>query len=279
MARTHLWILSEELWEKVKNLVPLESKRDEKRDYKRRKGGGRKRANPKLVLAAIVRVLRTGCQWNSLTLARDGVSSSSVHRYFLEWTRRGVFLQIWQNGLAEYNELKGISWSWQAVDGNLVKAPLAQEAVGPNPTDRGKNGSKIHLLCDEHGIPLSFFVSAANLNDCTGLERLLHSCVCVQEEFVQNVVPENLSADAGYTGYAETIYFYGYIPHIRPRHEEAQAIRTQGFKARRWIVESVFSWLHRERKVNIRYEKTLLSYMGLVTLAIALIVYKKIIPG
>ena len=30
--------------------------------------------------------------------------------------------------------------------GRPPKAPLAQEAMGSNPTDRGKNGSKRHLL-------------------------------------------------------------------------------------------------------------------------------------
>jgi len=40
--------------------------------------------------------------------------------------------------LAEYDEMEGIAWSWQSIDGAMVKAPLAQESVGPNPTDRGK---------------------------------------------------------------------------------------------------------------------------------------------
>jgi hypothetical protein len=45
---------------------------------------------------------------------------------------------MWRAGLAEYDEMEGISWSWQSIDGAMVKAPLAREAVGPNPTDRGK---------------------------------------------------------------------------------------------------------------------------------------------
>jgi hypothetical protein len=40
--------------------------------------------------------------------------------------------------------MEGIAWRWQSVDGAMMKAPLAQEAVGPNPTDRGKKGSKRH---------------------------------------------------------------------------------------------------------------------------------------
>ncbi len=34
--------------------------------------------------------------------------------------------------------MEGIAWEWQSLDGTQGKAPLAQEAVGNNPTDRGK---------------------------------------------------------------------------------------------------------------------------------------------
>src|SRR6478735_718416 len=46
-----------------------------------------------------------------------------------------VFLEApWQAGLAEYDDLQGIAWRWQSIDGATMKAPLAREAVGPNPT-------------------------------------------------------------------------------------------------------------------------------------------------
>ena len=44
--------------------------------------------------------------------------------------------------LEEYDKEQGIDWEWQSVDGCMIKAPLAREAVGHNPTDRGKNGDK-----------------------------------------------------------------------------------------------------------------------------------------
>lgn len=56
----------------------------------------------------------------------------------MNWMRAGFFVALWRNGLAEYDEMEGIAWSWQSIDGAMVKAPLAQEAVGRNPTDRGK---------------------------------------------------------------------------------------------------------------------------------------------
>jgi hypothetical protein len=63
------------------------------------------------------------------------------------WNGEGGFFEaLWRAGLAEYDEMEGIAWRWQSIDGAMMAAPLAQEQVGPNPTDRGKNGSKRHLL-------------------------------------------------------------------------------------------------------------------------------------
>jgi transposase len=86
---------------------------------------------------AIVYVLRTGCPWKALSCERFG-RASAIHKHFLEWEAAGFFEALWKAGLAEYDDLQGIAWRWQSVDGALMKAPLAQQAVGPNPTDRGK---------------------------------------------------------------------------------------------------------------------------------------------
>ena len=90
-----------------------------------------------VVFEAFVFVLRTGCQWKALPRERFG-SASAIHKRFLEWEQAGFFVALWQAGLAEYDEMEGIAWRWQSIDGALLKAPLAQESVGPNPTDRGK---------------------------------------------------------------------------------------------------------------------------------------------
>ena len=128
--------MTDEFWRRVEPLVPVRERSAEK-EYLRKPGAGRKPKPPRLIFEAIVYVLRTGCQWKALPSERFG-SASSVHARFLDWERAGVFQRLWEEGLAEYDEMEGIAWRWQSVDGSLLKAPLAQESVGPNPTDRGK---------------------------------------------------------------------------------------------------------------------------------------------
>jgi transposase len=136
MAKLKSWEVSDALWAKVEPLIPVKQ-RDPKKKYKRTVGGGAKPLESRKVFAGILYVLRTGCQWKAVPKEKYGCGSA-VHRYFTEWAAHKFFETLWKAGLMEYDELKGIAWEWQSADGAMNKAPLAQEKVGKNPTDRGK---------------------------------------------------------------------------------------------------------------------------------------------
>ena len=130
------WEVSDAFWQRVEPLLPTRQ-RESAKGYVRKPGGGRKPKAARLVFEAIVYVLRTGCQWKALPAERFG-SASAIHKRFLEWQHAGVFEALWKAGLAEYDDVEGIAWRWQSIEGAMLKAPLAQDTVGPNPTDRGK---------------------------------------------------------------------------------------------------------------------------------------------
>lgn len=124
------WRASDELWEKIEPLLP-------KHRNTHRFGGGRPRVEDRKALDAILFVLRTGCQWNALNVT-EICSSSTAHSRFQEWVEAQVFLKMWKQGLTEYDELKGIQWKWQSMDGAMTKAPLGGEKNGYQPDGSGQ---------------------------------------------------------------------------------------------------------------------------------------------
>jgi transposase len=118
--------VSDDLWERIEPLLP---------NYKRSRKGGRPRLPLRDVVAGILYVLRTGCQWKAMP-AQFG-SGSAIHTYFQEWVRRGVFEKLWREALAEYEDLEGIDWQWQSLDGAMTKAPLGGEKNREKP-DRSR---------------------------------------------------------------------------------------------------------------------------------------------
>jgi len=135
-SKSRSWEVSDEFWQLVEPLIPT-VKRSSSKKYKRKAGGGRKPLPARQVFEAIVYVLRTGIQWKALPKEKFG-SPSAIHRYFQEWIQKGFFKKLWKRGLAEYDEMEGIAWSWQSIDGTYVKSPMGSDDTGRNPTDRGK---------------------------------------------------------------------------------------------------------------------------------------------
>ncbi len=122
--QSNRWRCSDEFWAFVEPLLPVHVNKDPL-------GRGRPREDDRNAMDAILFVARTGCQWNALNAT--GICSSSVaHQRFQEWAQAGVFLELWQDGLSVYDELKGLNWSWQSMDGAMTKAPLGG----------GKNGAE-----------------------------------------------------------------------------------------------------------------------------------------
>lgn len=108
--------VSDQLWEALAPLLP-------QRVNTHPLGGGRPRVPDRTCANGIFYVLRTGCQWKALD--QTGIcSGSTAHLRFQEWVAAGVFWKLWQVGLARYDELKGLDWSWLSMDGAMTKAPL-----------------------------------------------------------------------------------------------------------------------------------------------------------
>ena len=49
--------------------------------------------------------------------------------------------------------------------------------TGANPTDKGKKGTKRHLVSERKGIPLSVIITAANVHDSMVFEELIDAIV------------------------------------------------------------------------------------------------------
>ena len=133
--RLQSWKVSDAFWRFVEPHIP-DRQRKKGKIYQRKAGGGRKALDKRRVFEGIIYVLRTGVPWKALP--KEYGAGSSVHAYFQEWEEAGVFLALWKAGLAEYDEMEGIAWEWQSIDGAHLKAPMGKDDIGPNPTDRGK---------------------------------------------------------------------------------------------------------------------------------------------
>src|SRR6266704_1101407 len=247
MKRTRPWELSAEVWERVRPLIPERAPHPK---------GGRPAQEDRQMLAAILYVLRTGIQWNALP--RELGASTTVYDRFRLGEQQGVFERIWQAGLEEYDELEGIAWEWQSMDGVMTKAPFGGAATGANPTDMKLAEATLDGIMSARPTP-------------------------TKEQ------PQHLCLDAGYDYDAvyKIVRAHDYEPHIRPNlHNRAQATptlepekETSGIwestkQPRRWLVGRLHSWLNRSRRLLVRGEKLDFTYKAFLHLACGLICFQ-----
>lgn len=129
------------------------------------------------------------------------------------------------------------------------------EKTGKNPTDRGKPGSKRHLVSDRKGVPLAVVLTSANLHDSNVFEELVDAIEPIKRPGGgrPRKRPAKLHADKGYDA-----------------EKCRKALRKRGIKSRiarkgkesskrlgrhRWVVERTLAWLARYRRLAVRYER------------------------
>jgi putative transposase len=262
-----LWEIPDQLWERIEKLIdaldpPAPT--------------GRKREDARKILDGLIFRFRTGCQWNHIP--RVYGDDSTLHRTFQRWAQIGLFEKIWALLVEECEELGAVEWCWQAADTALGKARGGGDEVGPNPTDRAKDGTKRSLLVEGGGGPLSVVVAPANGVDAKLLDATIEAIVVERPEPTARQ-RQNLCLDKAYdnpTGEA-AVEKHNSTGHIRRKGEEkVHKKRKKNYPARRWVVERTLAWLSKCRGLLVRYEKKSKNYLALLQFACALLWYRRL---
>lgn len=130
----------------------------------------RRRISSKEAVIILLNILENNISWNRYTLLfnRD---TTSVFRRFQKWYHTGT----WNKALCLFRERyiqtkKRCKPSWFQnlyIDCSFIKNLYGyrNDYLDRNPTDRGRLGTKISLICDRESVPLSFSFHVARCSD------------------------------------------------------------------------------------------------------------------
>ena len=149
------------------------------------------------------------------------------------------------------------------------------DQIGPNPTDRAKNGVKTSLIVEADGGPLGITVAGANVPDAQLLAATIDAIV-LERPPVEDGYEQHLALDKGYdneTGWGACLDAE-YEPHIA-LIQDTRPPRSTVHPARRWVVERTLAWLSMCRGILIRWEKQSANYLGMLKLACGLLWFRR----
>jgi transposase len=150
------------------------------------------------------------------------------------------------------------------------------KATGKDPTNRGKLGTKRHLIVDRTGLPLAVTVSGANVHDSKLLEETVDAILPLRlphrHRGRPRKRPTKLHADKGYDypRCRRALRARNIIPRIARRRIES----SERLGRYRWVVERTLSWLNRFRRLKVRYERRADIHLALLTFGCALICWQ-----
>ncbi|MDT0382431.1 IS5 family transposase [Streptomyces sp. DSM 42041] len=259
-------LVPDELWELFQRVVPVAPSRPQ--------GGGRRRYGDREVLAAIIFVATTGCTWRQLPPS-FGPSGPTAHRRFTEWSKARVWAKLHRVVLDELGGRGELDWTRCAIDSVNMRALKGGHLTGPNPVDRGKKGSKIHLITDRTGLPLSVGISGANTHDSQALIPLVKGIPPIRSpRGRRRRRPDKLHGDKGYD-YAHLRRWLrgrGITHRIARKGVET----SQRLGRHRWVIERTMAWLAGCRRLHRRYERKADHFLAFTSIACTFICYRRL---
>ncbi|MFV1969045.1 MAG: IS5 family transposase [Pirellulaceae bacterium] len=140
---------------------------------------------------------------------------------------------------------------------------------------RGGFSTKIHILCDGNGLPLSFHLTAGQTHESAVLDDVLIAAdqSLLDEDGERIAWPFALGGDKGYRAdwIDESLLDLGITPVIPSKENEDRDARPVEFDQEMYrsrnVVERLIGWLKESRRIFSRYEKTAKNFGGMLTLA------------
>ncbi|ATI27527.1 MULTISPECIES: IS5 family transposase [Ralstonia solanacearum species complex] len=254
--------VSKELWLALEPLIP--------EFVASPKGGRRRSVDDRAALSGILYVLHTGIPWEDLPQELGFGSGMTCWRRLRDWQADGVWDKLHRAMLVRLREHDQIDWSRASIDGASGAQPPGGEQTGPNPTDRGKLGSKRHLVVDARGVPLAITVTGANRHDSIAFESTLDAIPAIRGlDGRSRKRPDKLHADKAYDCRRCRQY-------LKRRGIRARIAR-KGIESRerlgryRWVVERTHAWFAGFGKIRVRFERRLDIHCALLSLAASII--------
>jgi transposase len=214
--------------------------------------------------------VREGVQWRELRAAAGRACGSTLRRRLDDWSGTALLRRV-HVALVRMVRAGPEPACWDVVvDSCSVRAKRGGELTGPNPTDRGKPGTKYHVVVSTDGIPLGVVPSAANVHDTRLFPHLLRLAQVVCATIGK------LYADAGYDS-AENRGLClrdGIQPFIR----KVGAPHGSGLGTVRCIVEHDCAWLLANKRLDRRHDRLGRTILALLTAACIFVVANRLDP-
>jgi putative transposase len=187
----------------------------------------------------------------------------TVYYHFRQFCRTGLWTRLWRALHEAERRRVGKDPHPGAEIMDSQSAKTVEESARIRGFDAHKcvKGRKRHLLVDTLGLPISVYVTPADMHDTQGARRLLAGLKC----FVPRL--KKIWAEAAYRGQKLAEWCKARGDWDLEVAERMPGVRGFSVLPKRWVVEHTFGWLSRNRRMSKDYERKVQTSETLIEVA------------
>jgi transposase len=210
-----------------------------------------------------------GMQWR-IAGWLSGVPFTTLHSAFARWTRLGLWRRLGQRLALDWRLARGdeVLPSAVVVDSRSLRSSPSAWARG---IDGGKlvKGIKLCVVCDKHGSLLDLELHPANTDDRAGVLPMLPRLAALGFQ-------GHLLGDSGFKGapFAAAALNHDIHVSVSPGGTRDGRFLPNGS---RWVVERLYAWLSRYRRLNIVYDRAPDLFAGHIWIAMTSIISRRLV--
>ncbi len=210
-----------------------------------------------------------GMQWRVAGWL-SGVPFTTVHSSFARWTRLGPWRRLGRRLALDWRLASGdeVLPSAAVADSRSLRSAPSAWARG---IDGGKpvKGLKVFAVCDKHGSLLDLELRPANTDDRAGALPMLPRLAALGFQ-------GDPLGDSGFKGapFASAALMHDIHVSVTPGGTRDGRFLPNGI---RWVVERLFAWLSRYRRLNIVYDRAPDLFAAHIWIAMISIISRRLV--
>jgi putative transposase len=238
MSTTYPSTLSDAKWDCLQRALPPRSPR-----------GRLRRHSLRSVFDALFYLVHTGCPWRYLPSHYP--PWQTVYYLFTQFCRTGLFTHLYRARRDAERRRVGRDPhpTVTIMDAQSAKTVEESGCIRGFDAHTWVKGRKRHLLVDTLGLPLSVYVTPANVHDTCGARCLLTGLAY----FVPRL--KQIWADQAYQGHELADWCKTTGGWEREIVKRMPGVRGWSQQPKRWSIERTFAWLLRNRRLTVDYER------------------------
>lgn len=221
-----------------------------------------------LIVEEILYFLKSGVSWRML---RSTINYKTLYWHYTQFVKNNIFLRLFEKIKREYLNKYMLEQQTLYIDSTIIYNKNGTNKIGRNKFYKNKKTTKISLMTDKNGFPLSIFFMKGNYHDNSIFHKHIKDAKLIVPNKKKTIIADKAYSSKNNYKLLEDNNFN----HIIPPRKNMKIAKIYKYDNKEYIkrikIEHIFARLKMYKRIEQRNDKLLRNYSGFTHLAFSCI--------